>query len=69
MRPNSTFTPLSGAIKDELKSMKDNDVWDLVELPKEKKLIGCKWAFKTKKDSKGNVERSRHDSYHLKRGH
>ena len=37
--------------------MKDNDVWDLVELPKRKKLIGCKWVFKTKRDSKGNVER------------
>jgi len=44
-------------MKDELKFMKDNDVWDLVELPKRKKLIGCRWMFKTKKDSKGNVER------------
>ena len=39
------------AILDELKSMSDNDVWDLVELP------GCKWIFKTKRDSKGNIER------------
>jgi len=29
-------------MKDELKSMKDNDVWDLVELPKGKKSIDCK---------------------------
>ena len=36
--------------------MKDSDVWDLVRLPKEKKLIDCKWVFKTKRDSKGNVE-------------
>ena len=45
------------AIKDEMKSMEDNDVWDLVELPKGVKPIGCKWIFKTKRDSKGNVER------------
>ncbi|RDX82351.1 hypothetical protein CR513_36873, partial [Mucuna pruriens] len=41
------------AMKDELKSMQDNDVWDLVELPEGVKPIGCKWIFKTKKDSKG----------------
>jgi len=44
-------------MKDELKSMKSNDIWDLVELPKRKKLISCKWVFKIKRDSKGNVER------------
>ena len=44
-------------MKDEMKSMQDNDVWNLVELPKGMKPIGCKWIFKTKKDSKGNVER------------
>ena len=44
-------------MKDELKSMKDNGVWDLVELPKGNKLIDCIWVFKTKWDSKSNVER------------
>ena len=42
---------------DEMKSMQDNDVWDLVELLEGVKLIGCIWIFKTKKDSKGNIER------------
>ena len=45
------------AMKDEMKSMQDNGVWDLVELPESVKPIGCKWIFKTKRDSKGNVER------------
>lgn len=45
------------AMNDEFKSMKDNDVWDLVPLPEGFKPIGCKWIFKTKRDSKGNVER------------
>ena len=45
------------AMKDELKSMDDNQVWDLVELPKGCKKVGCKWVFKTKRDSNGNVER------------
>jgi len=39
------------AMKDELKSMAHNDVWDLVELPEGCKRVGCKWVFKTKRDS------------------
>ncbi|KAL0539841.1 hypothetical protein IC582_024062 [Cucumis melo] len=45
------------AMKEELKSMNDNEVWDLVELPKESKRVGCKWVFKTKRDSNDNIER------------
>ena len=44
-------------MEDEKKFMKNNDVWDPVELPKGAKLISCKWIFKTKGDSKGKVER------------
>ena len=45
------------AMKDEMSSMKCNNVWDLVELPNGAKAIGCKWVFKTKKESLGNIER------------
>jgi len=45
------------AMKDEMNSMASNGVWDLVELPNGLKVIGCKWVFKTKKDSLGNIER------------
>ena len=45
------------AMNDEMKFMKDNNVWGLVELLEGVKPIGCKWIFKTKRDSKGNVER------------
>ena len=45
------------AMKEELKSMDDNNVWEMTELPKDSKIVGCKWVFKTKRDSKGNVER------------
>ena len=45
------------AMNEEIKSMKDNDVWDLVPLLEGVKPIGCKWIFKTKRDSKGKVER------------
>ena len=36
--------------------MASNRVCDLVELPYGVKTIGCKWVFKTKKDSQGNFE-------------
>ena len=45
------------AMKDEMDSMASNGVWALVELPNIVKAIGCKWVFKTKKDSLGNIER------------
>ncbi|KAL6329425.1 hypothetical protein AAG906_018064 [Vitis piasezkii] len=45
------------AMKDEMSSMRCNNVWDLVELPNGAKAIGCKWVFKTKKDSLDNIER------------
>ena len=45
------------AMKDELDSMKSNEVWDLVELPQGAKAIGCKWVYKTKRDSLSNIER------------
>ena len=34
-----------------------NGVWDLVELPHGCKPIGCKWVFKTKSDSSGQIEK------------
>ena len=44
------------AMKEELKSMTQNNVWDLVELQEGSKQVGCKWVFKTKHDSNGNIE-------------
>jgi len=43
-------------MKDELKSMTQNDVWDLIKFPEECKRVECKWDFKTKRDSYGNIE-------------
>ena len=45
------------AMEDEMRSMSSNKVWDLGEIPKRAKTVGCKWVYKTKCDSKGNVER------------
>ena len=34
-----------------------NDTWDLVPLPKERRLVRCKWAYRTKYALDGSVER------------
>ncbi|GJX69236.1 retrotransposon protein, putative, ty1-copia subclass [Tanacetum coccineum] len=39
----------------EMPSMKDNEVWDLVDLPPNEKTIGSKWLFKKKIDMDGAV--------------
>jgi hypothetical protein len=45
------------AMEDEMRSMSVNKVWDLEEIPKGAKTIGCKWVYKTKCDFNGNIER------------
>ena len=44
-------------MEDEMKSMSANKVWDLEEISKGAKIVGCIWVYKTKCDSKGNIER------------
>ena len=41
----------------EIKSMKDNEIWELVKFQLGVEPIECKWIFKTKKDSQGKIER------------
>jgi len=43
-------------MKEELKLMEYNEVWDLVILPEGYKTVGCKWVFKTKRDSNDDIE-------------
>lgn len=45
------------AIEKEMESLHMNEVWDLVELPKDRKAVGSMWVFKTKRGANGIVER------------
>ena len=45
------------AMEKEIESLYANEVWDLVELPKDRKAVGSKWVFKTKRNANGTVER------------
>lgn len=41
----------------ELAALEANDTWDITTLPPNKKVIGCKWMYKTKFTPDGAVER------------
>lgn len=45
------------AMKDEYNALLANDTWSLEEVPSNKKIIGCKWVFKIKRNSDGSVAR------------
>ncbi|GKV53176.1 hypothetical protein SLEP1_g59714, partial [Rubroshorea leprosula] len=54
----ASFNPLwQQAMQDELQALENTRTWDLVDLPAEKSLIGCKWVYKIKTRSDGSVER------------
>ena len=42
---------------EEYRSLMANDTWDLVPLPKGRKLVRCNWVYRTKYASDGSVER------------
>ncbi|KAG8485771.1 hypothetical protein CXB51_019116 [Gossypium anomalum] len=44
------------AMRSEMDSMYENQVWTLVDPPERIKPIGCKWVFKKKTDMDGNVQ-------------
>ena len=45
------------AVMEELGALKKNRTWNVVNLPKGKKVVGCKWVFTVKFKANGEVER------------
>jgi hypothetical protein len=44
------------ALDEEYRSLQINEAWELVTLPKGKKVVKSKWIFKKKRDSDGNIK-------------
>ena len=44
------------ATDSEVDSLLESETWELMELPPDRKPIGCKWVFKVKHGSDGSVE-------------
>ena len=45
------------AMEEEIKMIEKNETWELVDIPKGKEVIGVKWVYKTKLNSKGSIEK------------
>ncbi|CAK9816510.1 Retrovirus-related Pol polyprotein from transposon TNT 1-94 [Anthophora quadrimaculata] len=45
------------AIREELDSLSNRNTWEVTELPKGRKCIGCKWVFKLKTNTEGKITR------------
>lgn len=45
------------AVKEEMKALEKNGTWEIVDLPKGKKVVGCKWVFTPKYDENGNLSK------------
>ena len=44
-------------MNNEMESMRTNQIWDLVDLPSGRKVIGNKWVLKIKHTADGSIER------------
>ncbi|TJX12677.1 hypothetical protein E9840_12290, partial [Tissierella creatinini] len=45
------------ACDSEVESLRKNETWTLVPLPKGRKAIGCRWVFRVKENQSGEIER------------
>ena len=45
------------AMDDEMRALIHNDTWDIVDLPKGKKSVGCRWIFTLKYNADGTLDR------------
>lgn len=59
--PNNVQEALSdprwkAAMNEEMASLQKNQTWELVERPKEKKPVGCRWIFTVKYKADGTIE-------------
>ena len=44
-------------MKVEMEALEKNRTWEIVELPQNKRVVGCKWVFAVKYRSDGSLER------------
>ena len=44
-------------MEDELSALQKTSTWELVPLPADKNLVGCKWVYKVKTHYDGSLQR------------
>src|SRR5687767_15069476 len=51
------WTEWEQAVQDKLDSLKENQVWNVVDRPKGRKVVDSKWVFKIKHNADGSIDR------------
>ena len=44
------------AMVEEMKALQKHSTWEMVELPQENKIVGCKWMFSVKYKSNETID-------------
>ena len=44
-------------MEEEIVALKKNETWERCTLPKEKRIVGCKWVFSIKYYADGTIKR------------
>ncbi|XP_022893968.1 uncharacterized protein LOC111408439 [Olea europaea var. sylvestris] len=60
--PNTVFEALSkrewrDAMREEMSALEKNKTWEIVDTPRGKNIVDCKWIFTTKYKADGSLER------------
>ena len=42
---------------EEMQALEKNGTWEIVELPRDKRTVGCKWVFTMKYQADGSIDR------------
>lgn len=45
------------AVNEEINALEKNGTWVITDLPKRKRLVGCKWIFTVKHKADGSIDR------------
>ena len=43
------------AMQSEMKSLQDHNTWRLVDMPPDKKAVGCKWVYRIKRNPSNEI--------------
>jgi len=56
-RVSTQWSDWKKAMDEELKSLKENDVWDVIPKPVGRKIVASRWVYKAKGNAQGEVKR------------
>ena len=45
------------AAEEELRALKENKTWEIVNLPRRKRAVGCRWIFTPKFNLDGSIDK------------